>query len=771
MSKKKLPARPPQPPQQGPLLDQAIALHQQGRLAEAEALYRQVLALDGKQPDALHLLGQIERHKGNAQAGLEMIDRAVALRPDSAPYRMTRGNTLRVMGRRAEAIIAYREALELNPDFADAHNNLGVVLLESGDAPMAAGHFRRALEIRPAYPDAANNLGNALKATGDFNGALVAYEHALKLAPAAATIWTNLATMHHKLGHMEQCEACFRKALEIDPRLADAHSNFGTILANWGRYDEAQAHLEKAIELRPDFPEALMSLGYALIEQGRGIEGEAKYLRAIELVPDSPLANRMFSMKLYKQRRVAEARDYALRALPQAKFRERGMLLSHLASIMAMLSDYTQVKPMSDEALALAPWEDEIWEQRLYNFSYHPDLPASDIFAEFVRWGDGQKVSVPSAYANAREPNRRLRVGFVSPDFRRHTSRFYFSALFEHHDREAIELIGYSNVQQPDEWTERFRGWSSGWREIRGLSDAEVAEQIRADGIDILIDACNHMQDHRLGVFTLKPAPVQATWLGAAWTTGLPTVDYVLFDPYLAPDGTLAREKIMRLPGCFIAYRPPEGTPDVAPLPALRTGHVTFGYSGRTERLNPRVFRAWGEILSRLPEARLILDFRAFADPQTQAYYRDYLAQHGVDTARVEMRNSADIFKGLGDIDILLDCFPHSGGTMLFDALWMGVPALTLAGRPPVGRIGTSLMMNLGLADWVTQSESDYVERAVTLAGDIAALDALRAGMRSRMRASPLMDEQGFARHYGTALRQMWKAWCEGGTPAPFDVP
>jgi predicted O-linked N-acetylglucosamine transferase (SPINDLY family) len=769
--KKKISTRPALPPQQGnPLLPQAIALHQQGRLAEAETLYRQILLQDAKQPDALHLLGQIERHKGNAQAGLEMVERAISLRPDSAPFRMTRGNTLRVMGRRPEAIAAYREALELNPDFADAHNNLGVALLETGDAPAAAGHFRRALEIRPAYPDAANNLGNALKATGDFDGAVDAYKRTLEMAPNAASAWTNLGSLYHKTGRWDECVECYRKALSIDPNSAETNGNLGTIFANWGRFDEARQHLEKALELRPNFPEALMSLGHALIEQGHATEGEAKYRKAIELAPDSPLVNRMFSMKLYKQRRLIEARDYALQALPHAKLRERGMLLSHIASVMAMLSDYTEVKSMSDEALTLVPWEDEVWEHRLYNFSYHSDLSAADIFGEFVRWGDGQAVAAPSSYANDRTPGRRLRVGFVSPDFRRHTSRFYFSALFEHYDREAIELIGYSNVQQPDEWTEKFRGWSSGWREIRGLSDAEVAEQVRADGIDILIDGCNHMQDHRLGVFALKPAPVQATWLGAAWTTGLSSVDYVLFDPYMAPEGTLAREAIVRLPGCFIAYRPPEGTPEVAPLPARHTGHVTFGYSGRTERLNPRVFRAWGEILSRLPEARLVLDFRAFADPQTQAYYRAYLAQHGVDTARVEMRCSADIFKGLADIDILLDCFPHSGGTMLFDALWMGVPALTLAGRPPVGRIGTSLMSNLGLADWVTHSEPEYVERAVALAGDIDALAQLRATMRTRMRASPLMDEQGFARHYGTALQTMWNNWCDDRIPEPFDV-
>ena len=353
-----------------------------------------------------------------------------------------------------------------------------------------------------------------------------------------------------------------------------------------------------------------------------------------------------------------------------------------------------------------------------------------------------------------------MRVGYVSPDFRRHTSRFFFEPLFEHHDKGEVELFAYSNVLRDDSHTERFKKLFDHWRPIRGVADQAVADMVRRDRIDILVDGCNHMMDHRLGIFTLKPAPIQVTWLGAAWTTGLPMVDYVLFDQYMAPEGTLAREKIVRLPGCFVAFRPPEETAEVAPLPAQRNGYITFGYSGRTERLNHKVFRAWGEILRRLPQARLILDFGPFADPPTQAYYREFLAKHGIDTSRVTMRKSENIFEGLGDIDILLDCFPHSGGTMLFDALWMGVPFVSLASRPPVGRIGTSLLKNLGLDEWVAQSEEEYIGKAVAFAGDVEALSELRVGMRSRMQASPLMDEAGFARGVEAAYRTMWAGWC-----------
>ncbi|MDD5177609.1 MAG: glycosyltransferase, partial [Sterolibacterium sp.] len=398
---------------------------------------------------------------------------------------------------------------------------------------------------------------------------------------------------------------------------------------------------------------------------------------------------------------------------------------------------------------------------RLYIYSYHPDLSAEEIYAEFVRWGDRFPVPADDRFpALSREPARRLRVGYVSPDFRQHTSRFFFEPLFAHHDKSQVELYAYSNVLREDEHSERFKKLFDHWRPIRGVGDRAAAELIRGDGIDILVDCCNHMADDRLGIFTLKPAPVQVTWLGAAWTTGLPMVDYVLFDRHMAPEGTLTREKIIRLPGCFVAFRPPEGTAAVAPLPALKNGQVTFGYSGRTERLNHKVFRAWAEILKRLPEARLILDFAPFADPPTQAYYREFLGGQGIDIKRVILRKSENIFEGLGDIDILLDCFPHSGGTMLFDALWMGVPFVTLASRPPVGRIGTSLKRNLGLDEWVAADEGEYIEKAVAFAKDIPALAVLRASLRSRMKQSPLMDEEGFCRGVEAAYRSMWQTWC-----------
>jgi predicted O-linked N-acetylglucosamine transferase (SPINDLY family) len=556
--------------------------------------------------------------------------------------------------------------------------------------------------------------------------AVDALHHAAALIPHDGRLQLLLGNACYRNRDLSGAMKHYQAAIELCPDDAAALNNYGYCLTSQNRFEEAAQIYQKALAIRPDYVNAHMNLAGAFKLSFRCIGALTHYLRALEIAPQDASAHQ------------------------------------GVASMLSALSDYGDVLRYSDAALNLKPDDADIWENRLYILSYHPDLSAGEIYREFERWGGRYAEPEVDYSRHDRTVGKRLRVGYVSPDFRKHTSRFYFEPLFAHHDKSQVELYAYSNVGKEDEHTGRFKAIFDHWRDIRGLNAEQAAAQIKADGIDILVDACNHMADHRLDIFTLKPAPIQVTWLGAAWTTGLKAVDYVLFDPYLAPEGTLAREQIVRLPHCFVAYRPPEETAEIGGLPAVKNGHITFGYSGRTERLNHKTFRVWGEILKRLPEARLILDFPPFADVPTQAYYRQFLAGHGVDVSRVEMRHSKNIFVGLNDIDILLDCFPHSGGTMLFDALWMGVPVLTLASRPPVGRIGTSLMMNLGLSEWVAQSEEEYVEKAVRHAQDLDKLSALRAGMRERMRGSPLMDEAGFARGVEATYREMWQKFCSG---------
>jgi predicted O-linked N-acetylglucosamine transferase (SPINDLY family) len=509
----------------------------------------------------------------------------------------------------------------------------------------------------------------------------------------------------------------------------------GNALNGFGRLEDAVTSHKKAIAIKPDLAEAHSNLGMTLQELRRLQDAETSCKKAISIKPD--LAS----------------------------------VLQNYSSLLALKSNYSDLCKFSDDALNYAELnlisEGElfkIWESRLFTWIYHPDLSAQEICDEHKRWGSKYAHLGQERFADHDHTlKRRLRIGYVSPDFRGHTCRFYFEPLFSQHDHTNFEVFAYSNVLREDEHTQRLKPYFDHWRTILGVSDEAVAEMIRKDNIDILIDGCGHMEHTRLSVFAHKPAPIQVTWLGSAWTTGLPQMDYVLFDPYMAPEGTATSEQIVRLPRTWAAFRPGERAKQasVKAPPSLKNGYITFGYSGRTERLNHRVFHTWGRILKRLPQARLILDFKPFNDPKTLAYYIEFLQAYSVDMRRVHMRNSENIFEGLGDIDILLDSFPHSGGTMLFDAVWMGVPALTLASPRPVGRIGTSLMTNLGLSEWVAQDEQEYEDKAVTFAQDITTLASLRNGMRARMQASPVMDERAFAHDVENAFETMWRNWVD----------
>ena len=620
----------PQAPALPNLLD-AIALHQQGMLGQAEARYRQLLEIEPRNADALHLLGVIAYQTGSHQSSVDLIGQAIEINANVASYYSNRGNALKELKQLDAAVASFDKAIALKPDLAEAYYNRGNALKELKQLDAAVASFDKAIALKPDLAEAYYNRGNALKLKHQYVDAL----------------------------------ASIGDALALDPTSIFALQNYSSLLAYISKYKDMIKYSDDAIR--------------------------------------------------------------------------------HAASNVATETDLSN-----------------LWERRLYAWIYHPDLTAEEICEEHIKWGRGYAQLGQKGFADHdRMPGRRLRVGYVSPDFRGHTCRFYFEPLFSSHDHTRVEVFAYSNVVFEDEHTERMKPYFDGWRNILGLSDEATAQLIRKDKIDILIDGCGHMAGTRLTVFAHKPAPIQVTWLGSAWTTGLPQMDYVLFDPYMAPEGTASSEKIVHLPRTWAAFRPGARAMrcEVKPSPAVNNGYVTFGYSGRTERLNHRVFHSWGRILRRLPQARLILDFKPFNDPKTQTYYREFLEEHGVDTTRVVMRNSENIFEGSRDIDILLDSFPHSGGTMLFDALWMGVPAVTLASSRPVGRIGTSLMSNLGLPEWVAQSEQEYEDKAVAFAQNIAGLASLRGTMRARMQGSPVMDERAFARDVESAYEMMWQTW------------
>jgi protein O-GlcNAc transferase len=374
-------------------------------------------------------------------------------------------------------------------------------------------------------------------------------------------------------------------------------------------------------------------------------------------------------------------------------------------------------------------------------------------------------------YANSLEPQRRLRIGYVSPDFRHHVCALFIEPLLRNHDRSQVEVFAYSLVRREDAVTERFMGHVEHWRHCVGLKDEAIAERIRADNIDILVDLAGHTGNNRLQVFALKPAPVQVSWwMGFAFGTGLDQVDYFLADEQMLPPGCESSfaESLWRMPAPAVAYCAPAHmqAAEVEPLPALSNGYITFGSLTRPVRLNHRVIRAWSELLRRVPGSRLMLDSGSFQDESLRDHYQALFAGQGIGAERLLLGYTSPATAALAQMDIALDCFPHNSGTTLYESLWMGLPVVSLRDRPSMGRVGALILHGMGRDEWIADTEQEYLDKLAALASDVPALAAIRAGLREEMRSSRLCDAPDFTRRMEATYRQMWQRYCEEGNQA-----
>ncbi|HEX4796740.1 MAG TPA: tetratricopeptide repeat protein [Humisphaera sp.] len=540
-----------------------------------------------------------------------------------------------------------------------------------------------------------------------------------------------------RAGKMREAEAICRQVLAHAPGDTIAQLNLGAIAtsaavlrARQGRLDEAEAIFREALRLRPADPSAYANMALIVRQQGRPDEAIDWYRKAIAIGPNFPDPYNGLGSALRESGRIGEA---------VAAFRQ---------------------------AVAIDPSQREIHSNLVYAMQFDPDSSQEQTFAEHLNWG--AKFAEPlrgqiAPHPNDRSPDRRLRVGYVSPDLCNHVVGWFMEPILEHHDREAFEVFCYADVAQSDDMSARLQQHCDAWRITAGQRDDQLAQLIREDGIDILVDLTLHMRNNRLAMFAYKPAPVQLTYLAYCGTSGMTAMDGCITDPHLSPPGLHEQfftERLLRLPDCYWCYRPSALAPPVDALPASSRGFVTFGSLNSFAKVNDSVIETWSRILQSLPASRLILHVPG-GDANASA--RERVTKAGIDPARVTLvshQARADYFALYNQIDIVLDPFPYGGGTTSLDALWMGVPFITLSGRMPVGRAGVTLLSNLGLHDLIASSGEEYVRKAIDLAGDLTRLAALRGGLRARMNQSPLTDEPRFARSLESLYRSAWRDWC-----------
>jgi len=632
-----------------------------GRLAEGEALCRDVLQRAPDFVDALHLLGVIACQDGRFEPAVECLGRAISLDPQNASHYSNYGTALQALGRLDEAIAAHQTATRLVPGAADVHYNLANALRDAGRLEAAVGAYRAALSLQGGDAEARSNLGSVLNMLGQHGKAAEECCEAMRHDAGFLPAYNNLAIALQGQGLPESATEVCRRVLAMSPDFAEAHHTLGSALKDGGQMDEAIAAFRRAVALRPDDARMHSTLIYAL--------------------------------------------------------------------------------------------------------HFQPDYHAGAIATEAACWNE--RHAVPQRHRirphdNDRNPDRRLKIGYVSPDFRDHVVGRSLEPVFRERDRDGFEVFCYSGVVQPDGMTERLRSHVDHWRAVAGLSDVGLAEQIREDGIDILVDLTLHMAGNRLRALACKPAPVQLSFAGYPGSAGVEDIPYHLSDRYLEPPemgGQYAFDEAIRLES-FWCYDPIEGGPAVNTLPGLEAGAVTFGCLNNFCKVNPGVLELWGQVLNRVPRSRLLLLSPAGGHRQAVL---DRLNRQGVDVKRVEFvewQPRAQYLACHHRMDIALDTFPYNGHTTSLDAMWMGVPVVTLAGQVPVARGTLSILTNLGLGELVAESEADFVRVAEGLANDLPRLTELRRTLRARMEASLLMDAPRFARNIEAAYRMLWQRWC-----------
>jgi predicted O-linked N-acetylglucosamine transferase (SPINDLY family) len=666
----------------------AVQHHQAGRLAEAEALYRQILALQPAEADALHLLGVIALQRGQLLAASDLISRSLTINPRSAAARSNLSDAWRRLGRLDDAVAECRRALDLEPNYPEACNHLGLALAVQGDEDQAIAAYRRALELRPGFAEAHYNLANVLKEQGRIDEAIAGYQ----------------------------------RALEHKPHYFDASVNLGNALKACGRLDEAFLTYRHALEIAPGNSVALNNLGSALKLAGSLPEAIASFRAAIAADPGHPVA---YSNLIYTL---------------------------HFAP--------------GDQRTAISDAQ-RAWHRQL-----------------------GESANqCPPVYAHVRNPERPLRIGYVSPEFRDHVTGRYLVPLFQCHDREQFQIVCYSGVTHPDRMTEDFRRRAHLWRNTVGVPDDALAETIHADGIDILVDLTQHLAGNRLPVFARRPAPLQLSFAGYPESTGVEAIEYRVSDQWLEGDlrlpigdcrlgeasmRTETSEAASTLPyldkehervyllDSFWCYDPCGLEVPVNELPAIACGHVTFGCLNNFCKVNEPVLHLWSRVLRALPETRLLLLSSIGSHRQRTL---DFFAMQGISASRIEFvapcprQSYLELYHR---VDVALDTFPYNGHTTSLDALWMGVPVVSLAGNTAVSRAGSSQLSNLGLPELAAFTEDTFVETATVLARHLPRIAELRRTLRPRLESSVLMDAPRFAREIEAIYRTLWRHWCAG---------
>ena len=611
--------------------------------------------------------------------------------------------------------------------------------LQANRLPEAESLARQVLAHAPANAAALQCLGLIAFRVGRNAESAQLLQRAISAMPQSAELRFNLAAPLQALGKLDEAEAALREAIRLNPGLSEAYLNLGALLFNHVRLDEAASAFKEVTRLWPDRPFGYLNLGKTLRAQDRLDEAEAAFRQAITVAPGFAPAYHMLGSCLREMGRIDESIAAARRAVE------------------------------------LDPKYREAHSNLCYALYFSPMAAPQDVLQEHLSWSRkfAEPIGKLGRHDIDRSPDRRLRIGYVSPNLRKHVVGFFMEPILQHHDRRQFEVFCYADVPKPDEVSERLRTNCDQWRITSGMSDEDLARLVQQDNIDILVDLNLHMRGSRLRVFAQKPAPVQITHLAYCGTSGLAGMDWCITDPHMISSGCekFFTERLLPLGQTYWCYRP-QSSPEVGPLPALQNGFITFGSLNTLAKVNDGVIELWAKLLETVPQSRLAVHVPgAQSNPSLISRFtsRGIPMDRFIPTPRYSLE---EYLAAYNSIDIALDPFPYCGGTTSLDSLWMGVPLITVAGQMPLARAGVTILRNLGLTELIASDPAEYLQIAASLASDLNRLSELRGSLRSRLKNSPLMDEQGYVRDLENAYRAAWRDWCgRAGADSAMSAP
>jgi predicted O-linked N-acetylglucosamine transferase (SPINDLY family) len=683
-----------------------------------------------------------------------------------------RALALQQAGRVAEAGAAYRQILQFHPAHFDSLHFLAVTEYQLRRSQDADRTFRKAIALNPTCAPLHSNHSLALHDLQRFEDAVASCDRAIAIKPDHAQAWCNRGNALRALERCEDALLSAERALAIRPNYHQAFDVRGSALFRLRRYEEAIASYDQAIALEPAYAEAWVNRGSVLTKLMQFDAALASFERAIELdggATDAVIGRANVLLKLDRTAEAAAACQNVLTLNPNCP-----NALTMLGQCHFKLADAAQALACFDRALAIKPDLDCALSNRIFTLDFDPQAGFAEHQAARKDWWRhvGARIAAGGRpdHPNRRDPERRLVVGYVSSDFRSHSAAFAFGPVLRNHDAAQFELVCYHCAPFEDQITRQFQQAAHRWRDASRWSDARIAEQVRADGVDILVDLSGHSEGHRLGVFARKPAPIQVTAWGHITGTGLPTIDYLFGDPVLMPAEVrpLFAETIWDLP-CAMAADLTPGALTPADPPMLARRHVTFGVFNRISKVSDEAIALWARILGALPASRLKLKHRALDDAAVRATLAERFASQGVAADRIDFQGTTSRdahLKALHGVDICLDPFPQNGGVSTWEALQMGVPVVALLGNSAASRMSGSILASIGLGDWAGHSGEDYVGIALRFAAMPEHLRQLRHELPGRIAATPAGDPALFTRTVEQAYRAMWRDYCARATPA-----